>query len=424
MVDDKYKISNISRNTTIEVNFVAVSYGSFSLSGVDVQGNSGSSLVLPINLQNSDEVKLCQFDLRLPSGVTVVTKSSGKLDARVTRRAENHTISSKRLGNGDYRFVISSLDNESFDGYDGVLVEVALDIPSSMSDGEYTIELFNAELSIPVGNDLYVVKPSRAESKLTISNYKPGDVNNDGSVSVTDVGCVINYILEQVPSTFIFAAADMNSDGEISVTDVGIIINQILSGEALSRTSIPQASTVNVLMDLLPKTDGYHLMLQNMDTYVGFQFDVEGAALNDIQLIGGSDHLLIRSQLANGKYRVVCYSPTNSTFINIDSESPLLKISSANGMAISNIRLTTSNFKEYRPSALSGTTGIASVEDHLQINVQGRTLQIISDSDATIRVYSLGGNVYRTLEVSRGTNTFRDFKSGIYFINNNKIILR
>lgn len=55
-------------------------------------------------------------------------------------------------------------------------------------------------------------------------------MNSDGAVSVTDVGCAINYILEQVPSVFIFEAADMNGDKSVSVTDVGMIINCILSG--------------------------------------------------------------------------------------------------------------------------------------------------------------------------------------------------
>lgn len=77
---------------------------------------------------------------------------------------------------------------------------------------------------------MIVVRPKDTESKLTVKSYTPGDVNSDGAVSVTDVGCAINYILEQVPSVFIFEAADMNGDKSVSVTDVGMIINCILSG--------------------------------------------------------------------------------------------------------------------------------------------------------------------------------------------------
>jgi len=58
-----------------------------------------------------------------------------------------------------------------------------------------------------------------------------GDVNNDGSVSVTDVTMVISHILGQTPEGFNKDAADINGDGSISVTDVTMIINIILRGE-------------------------------------------------------------------------------------------------------------------------------------------------------------------------------------------------
>ena len=427
----EYSLYNIKGNHTIDVYFEELPFiqGTYTLSGDDIQGNTGTKVTLPIILKNSTDVKLCQFDLRLPNGVTVVTKSNGKLDASLTQRAANHSISSKRLSNGDYRFVISSLDSDAFTGNDGALVEITLDIPSGMAAGEYTVKVLNVELSVPNGNDLRVVKPSDTESKLTVSSYKPGDVNNDGSVSVTDVGCIINYILEQVPSTFVFAAADMNNDGEVSVTDVGIIINKILSGEASSRSSSPSARSFSEEMILTELADGYQLKLEDMGSFIGFQCDVEGATVDEIMLLGGSDHKLACRQLSNGKYRVVCYSPTNSTFIPQGTSSridnALLKLSSAENVTISNIRLTTTSLDELHPTALSGTkTGITTVEKVLQISVQGRTLHISSDREATIPVYSLDGSVYRILDVHRGENNYDDLRAGVYMINNLKIILR
>ena len=56
-----------------------------------------------------------------------------------------------------------------------------------------------------------------------------GDVNNDGSVSVTDVTMVISHILGQTHDGFNKDAADVNGDGSISVTDVTMIINIILT---------------------------------------------------------------------------------------------------------------------------------------------------------------------------------------------------
>ena len=427
--DNQYSINNISKSTTVNVAFEPDTNTNNILSCSDLSCYTSSSPTLKVNLQNVDEVKLCQFDLRLPNGVKVAKKSNGKLNATLTARADGHSISSSQLSNGDYRFIISSMSNDSFTGNSGTLVEITLDVPATMASGEYTVKVMNVELSVPNGNDLRVVKPKDTDSKLTIVSYRPGDVNNDGSVSVTDVGCVINYILEQVPSTFIFGAADMNSDGEVSVTDVGIIINQILSGEASSRNCISQLKPLSGQMALLPTVDGYQLTLEDMDAFIGFQFDVEGADLDGIQLISGNDHLLNCRQLDNGKFRVVCYSLTNSAFIPRDNHvglgSSLLRIASVGDVVISNIRLTTSNFDELLPSALCGMkTGIASVGEGLQISVKDRTLSIISDRDLTIRVYTLGGRVYRTLDVRRGENIFDGMRAGVYMIDNNKITIR
>ena len=61
-----------------------------------------------------------------------------------------------------------------------------------------------------------------------IDNTLPGDVNQDGSVSITDVGLMIDRILGAEPEVFHFPAADVNSDGQVSITDVGLVIDIIL----------------------------------------------------------------------------------------------------------------------------------------------------------------------------------------------------
>ena len=399
-----------------------------SLYAADMEALVGTKVVLPIELTNEDEVKLCQFDLRLPEGVTVATKSNGKLDAKLMERAENHSISGRELSNGDYRFVIASLDNDSFTGNEGTLMEITLDLAETMEAGEYTVKVMNGELSVPDGNDLVVVKPADTESKLTVRTYTPGDVNNDGSVSVTDAGCAINYILEMVPSVFVFEAADMNGDNSVSVTDVGLIINYILSEGTTASRQVRKKTMTDAQLSLMPIADGYELLLEDKDDFIGFQFDVElanGAVIDGMRLTGAadSDHLLTYRLLSNGKWRVVCYSPTNSTFAG--GEAVLFSISATDDLTISDIRLTTTGFDELRPADLVGTaTGIANVEQNMSISVQGRTLSITSERETTLPLYSIDGRIYRNLHLRRGQNTFDGLSAGIYMINNRKVILR
>jgi hypothetical protein len=58
-----------------------------------------------------------------------------------------------------------------------------------------------------------------------------GDVNGDGIVNVTDVVCLVSYILGSNATDIILEAADVNGDGDINITDAVGITNIILTSE-------------------------------------------------------------------------------------------------------------------------------------------------------------------------------------------------
>ena len=57
---------------------------------------------------------------------------------------------------------------------------------------------------------------------------KPGDVNDDGDVTVADVTALIDYLLGG--ATINMANADVNGDEDVSVSDVTALIDRLLSG--------------------------------------------------------------------------------------------------------------------------------------------------------------------------------------------------
>ena len=58
--------------------------------------------------------------------------------------------------------------------------------------------------------------------------YKPGDVNHDGSVNISDAIDLINYILND-SGDICLDCADMNSDSQINIADVIELINYLLN---------------------------------------------------------------------------------------------------------------------------------------------------------------------------------------------------
>ena len=64
-----------------------------------------------------------------------------------------------------------------------------------------------------------------------------GDVNGDGTISVSDVMALVSFILDIETDNFIIENADINGDGLYSVTDVTILVDLVLEGNVGTDTS-------------------------------------------------------------------------------------------------------------------------------------------------------------------------------------------
>ena len=65
---------------------------------------------------------------------------------------------------------------------------------------------------------------------LFAAGLRMGDVNADGSVTITDAVGVVNKILGNPSTNFIERAADVNRDSKVTITDAVGIVNIILNG--------------------------------------------------------------------------------------------------------------------------------------------------------------------------------------------------
>ena len=62
-------------------------------------------------------------------------------------------------------------------------------------------------------------------------HYIRGDVNGDGTVSVSDITCLIDYLLTDNATQIHLDAADCNNDNSISIVDITFLIDYLLTGE-------------------------------------------------------------------------------------------------------------------------------------------------------------------------------------------------
>lgn len=154
---------------------------------------------------------------------------------------------------------------------------------SDSAFGEYEISVSGAEAQnydiSYVAGKLVIEKP----------DIKSGDANGDGTVNVTDIVEIVNYILEKPSAKFIFEAADVNGDGQVNVTDIVNVVNIILSSNTHESSNRAAATT-----DL--KVSGSDIKLRNAENYTAVQFDINlstGQSISNICLIGNTNHQLI-----------------------------------------------------------------------------------------------------------------------------------
>lgn len=131
--------------------------------------------------------------------------------------------------------------------------KVLLHITPAEGEELLSATLDGEDIMPSIVNGIYTATADKKNAKLVVKfsgqSVLAGDVNSDGNINVTDVGMVIDHILEHTPSGFVEAAADLNNDGDVNVTDVGLIIEIILS----DGTSSKQNKKINAVDMLDPQ---------------------------------------------------------------------------------------------------------------------------------------------------------------------------
>lgn len=187
----------------------------------DISAPRGAQIELPIQLDNGEEgITAFQFDVKLPEGVTLLGCTLSD------RKANQGNPTPSLQSDGSYRLATLSLDNSLFSGTAGDLLYLTLKISTEITPGDYDISLKNIELSTPSK----VIEQPETKSKFAVLEVMTGDANGDGKVSIFDAVQIVNYILGNNPSPFIFSAADLDGNGKITIFDavstVNIILNQ------------------------------------------------------------------------------------------------------------------------------------------------------------------------------------------------------
>lgn len=219
---DNYDITFVSGTLTV-VNEIATKN---VLAIENVSSRSGVQFTLPVELRNENSITALQFEIVLPAGITI---SKCQL---TDRKGDDHTVSYKKLANGNYQVTAISLSKAIFSGTQGAVVNLTLDVDKGVTIGNYAISLTNIELTT---STTLAINPSDVTATLTVSNIKVGDADGNGKISITDAVAIVSHILGEDIDGFVAAAADVDGNGRITITDAVAVVDMILNGNASAK---------------------------------------------------------------------------------------------------------------------------------------------------------------------------------------------
>ncbi len=128
-----------------------VAWGQNTLSAPSLTGGQGKNVVLPISMENADEVVAVQFCVQLPFGKT----SSVAPTLNASRNTNGHTVSVRSMGGNKYTVVIVNMNNRPLAGSGGTLVNMPMTVPTGLEpEAVYPITLSDVVITNRKGDNI------------------------------------------------------------------------------------------------------------------------------------------------------------------------------------------------------------------------------------------------------------------------------
>ena len=414
----------------------------------DVTTKTGRTVKLPVCLRNENEIFGVQFKISLPMGVRISEDFSG-LTTSTTERSQGWTIMGHKDPDADnsYLFVAFSMDGSSLSGNEGAIMNVPLNVDSDMKTGDYPVNIENVQMTTL---SFETLAPSDATSDMAIRNYALGDINDDGYIDVADLTAAVKFILGNASSNLLFKAADVDESGIVEINDYSAVVNMVLAQEDGPQFMGTKRLYTNINQSLCTFTsdttfvkhngEGEALisLLEDSNIYTGLQFDLSLPEGLDFASDGVSaiskKHDVILTKKSNGDYRVVCTSDNNSVLCG-DSTILRLRLKNVGAMTgihemtMYNVVLSDTNAVRHEAEAQvlhimvgDEVTGLPEIEGDLDISVEQGTLTLKAHCRQTVTIVTMSGLVIDTFEMNDGETKTLKIGTGIFVVNDKKII--
>jgi len=150
---------------------------------------AGEQVTLSICMKNTAEIRGFQFDLYLPTGVTLMKNNKGRYICSFNQDrlddGDEHTLTLGEQPDGAIRFLCGSQYDEWFLDNDGEIATMKVAVAADMAAGAYPIILKNMKLTETDISKYY--EAAEVQTTLTVTNTTTGiqQVDNAAGASTT-----------------------------------------------------------------------------------------------------------------------------------------------------------------------------------------------------------------------------------------------
>ena len=371
--------------------------GLYEMTFDDITCSAGNELVIPVKLFNTGSITAFQFNVEVPYGLTFVKAELAQ------DRSNGHELSYNVIDQNEWGYnygtVVSlacySIDNNTLIGNDGPVVYLTYE---TKSEGKFGVGLYNIEMT--QSPQIAFTQEDGYYGWVTVTTrIEPGDVNQDGNITITDAVGAIAFIIGSDVDGLCEEAADANLDGEIDAADVVWIVNKIIRKNLapMRNGSVGNAQERYITSSISMNEVGVNansnfslpVVLEGMPyeiTAVQFSLTLpETVELNGITT--DKSHMVSYREQADGTYKVICLSLSNSTFQG-NGESALTlqltadsKFNSGEVLLTNAIMVTPDCFKVAQDPVTvrlsegqTGIRGIGADNDAEMYDLQGRAI--------------------------------------------------
>ena len=147
----KHTIKKITCLCTLIIGFIGMAKADNAFYIQNINLDAGAKQTLSVSLANSDEITGFQFDIKLPSGITVNSTLNDDDEmvpdiCLTERKKSKHQLSCAQQADGSYRIVVLSMSNQTFRDNDGAIINISVTAASTLTSGSYAIELNNIHI--------------------------------------------------------------------------------------------------------------------------------------------------------------------------------------------------------------------------------------------------------------------------------------